>query len=170
MALTTHSEADLYSFLQWLQSAEAEAEQRPPRGAQRTFQFRFTLATTEIDNADDRSRLLYFPAGVWVLDCAVYAEDELDGGTDTLVWDLILETAAGVADTRKLISAATAGVDAGDGVNMDAGGAVYAGERYLVLDTTTAANTPAEGDIVLTITLGRGIATNALPAITMDAI
>ena len=169
MALTTAAQADLFSLLQWLQAAEAEAEQRPPRGAQRTFQFRFSLATTELQ-ADDRKRLLYFPAGFWILDCGVYVEDELDTGTNALVWDLITETAAGVADSRKIITGATAGRAAGEGANMNAGGAVHVGERYLVFDPTTAANAAAAGDFVLTITVGRGIAVAALPAITMDAI
>lgn len=170
MALSTDPQASTTSFLAWLQSAEGEAEQRPPRGAQRTFQFRFALATTELQ-ADDRKRLLFFPAGVWILSCGIYVEDEIDThGAPTLVWDLITETAAGAADTRKIITAAEAGRAAGEGVNMNAGGAVYVGERYLVFDPTTAAATAGAGEFVLTITLARGMATAGLPSIQMDAI
>lgn len=172
MALHTASQADKFSLLQWLQAAVAEAEQRPPRGAQRTFQLRYTLTAAMLDNADDRVRLLWLPAGIFIFGCSVWSVDQLDeDATPALVWDLITETDAGVADARKLISAATAGrVAAGDGADMDAGGAVHAGERYVVFDPTTAAATAAEGDILLTITLGRGIATDQLPAITMDAV
>lgn len=171
MALSTKAQADQNALLTWLQSAEGEADQRPPRGAQRTFQFRFTLATTEIDNADDRVRLLWFPAGIFLLNAQVWVEDDLDTNVSpALVWDLITETAAGVADTRKVISAATAGQSAGEGADMDAGGAIHVGERYLVFDPTTAAATAAAGDILLTVTVARGIATDALPSLTMDAV
>lgn len=171
MALVTKTQADQNALLAWLQSAEGEADQRPPRGAQRTFQFRFTLATTELDNADDRSRLLWFPAGIFLLNAQVWVEDDLDtGGTPALVWDLILEDSAGSADSRKVITGATAGQGAGEGANMDDGGAIYAGDRYLVFDPTTAAATAAEGDILLTVTVARGIAAAGLPSLTMDAV
>lgn len=170
MALSTASQADLYSLIAWLQSAMADQQERRPRNAEKTFQFRYSLATTEIDNADDRKRLLYFPAGFWIIDCACWVEDELDTGTNTLVWDLITETAAGVADTRKIITGAIAGRAAGEGVNMDAGGAVHVGERYLVFDPTTAANAAAAGDFVLTIKVAYGMAVAALPSSTFDAV
>lgn len=171
MALSTDTQADQFSFIKWLQAAEAEADQRPPRGAQRTFKFRFALATTELQ-ADDRKRLLWFPAGIFLLDAVVFVEDELDSnGAPALVWDLITETAAGSADSRKVIAGSTAGQSAGEADRIDdAAVGAYVGERYLVFDPTTASATAAAGEFTLLLTVARGIAVAALPAISMDDV
>lgn len=170
MALSTATLADDKATEKWFQSAVAHALQRQPKGAEIPFQFRYTISSTEIDNADDRVRLLEFPSGYWITRASVWVEDELDTGVDALVWDLITEDSAGTADSRKLISGATAGQGAGEGVDMDAGGAVYVGDRFLVFDTTTAAATAASGDIVVTLWISYGMATTKLPSLTFDAV
>ena len=172
MALATKDQAETSALLKWVQSYVGESEQRPPRGAIIPFQTPYSFAAAEVDNSDDRVRLLWFPAGFTVWAGSLHFIDAVDAhATPTLVWDLITESAAGVADTRKLISGSTAGRAAGATANLHAGGVgVYVGERFLVFDPTTAAATAAAGDAVLSLQITRGVATNQLPAITLDAV
>lgn len=172
MALHTFAQADQYGLLKHVQAHQSEASSRPPRGATTPYQVGFDLTTVMIDNADDRARLIWFPSGFWVMGGSVYFPTAVDAhATPTFVWDLITETAAGVADTRKLITGATAGQAANSAAIIDPRGiGMYVGERYLVLDPTTAAATAAAGRMILTLLLARGVATNALPSITLSAV
>jgi hypothetical protein len=106
------------------------------------------------------------------MDLAVRFPTKLDAhATPTFVWDLVTKTAAGVADTLKIISASAKGAADLDGDRIDdAAVGVYVGERYLTFDPTTAAATPTAGTLILTADIARGVATNKLPSITLDAV
>lgn len=172
MALATFAQADQFSLLKHIQAYESESASRPPRGAFVPYQVPYALTEEHLDNADDHARLLWFPAGIWVFGASCYFPAEVDEhATPALVWDLITENAAGTDDARKLITAATAGQAAATGAGLDAGAlGAYVGERYLVFDVTVAAADPLAGTMILSLLLARGVATNALPSVTLDAV
>lgn len=128
-----------------------------PYGSRFLLSRRYTLDAAHVDNADDVLELLWMPHGFWIIGGSIWFEDEVDTGTDTLVWDAVLRDDNGVADARKLIEGATAGVNAGEGAVFGAGGVgVYAGERWIALDVTTAANAAAGGGLLLSVDLQFG--------------
>jgi len=105
----------------------------------------YTLATTSLDEADDKVILDKLPARCRILDAFVILED-LDGATG-LVWDLSTATALDGTVGTVLISDSTVGRSAGsDSIDEAARGTAADGD-YLMFHTNTAATTPASGDI-----------------------
>jgi hypothetical protein len=172
MAVSTKDQANL-GFLNIFGSAIWESINRPPRGGIFPWRHKYSLATTEIDNADDSIRLLQVPDGMCLIDGTVHFEDDADTNVSpALVWDLITEDLDGNDDTLKLITAATAGQSAGEAVAFDtaARGVIYSAARYITMDVTTAAGTAAAADFWLTLLLSYGVGTFNVPALKFEAV
>ena len=106
---------------------------------------KYTLATTSLDDTDDKVILDKFPARCRIMDGFVILGD-LDGATG-LVWDLSTATALDGTVGTVLISNSTVGRSAGsDSVDEAARGTAADGD-YLMFHTNTAATTPASSTI-----------------------
>lgn len=106
---------------------------------------KYTLATTSLDDTDDKVILDKFPARAKVMDGFVILGD-LDGAT-SLVWDL--STATDLIGTvgTVLISNSTVGRSAGSDTIDEAARGTDASADYLMFHTNTASGTPASSTI-----------------------
>lgn len=106
---------------------------------------RYTLATTSLDETDDKVILDKFPARGRVMDGFVIVDD-LDSAT-SLIWDLSTATALDGTVGTVLISNSTAGQAAGsDELDAGARGTAIDGD-YLMWHTNTASGTPVSGEV-----------------------
>lgn len=114
------------------------------------FHFTVTVPTEALDSSDEQVLLYQFatnPFGneSWLENC-ILTVDDLDGGV-TLVFDVGIGDEDGVVDTV-LVSGSTAGQAGGTVVVIDyADFPVDVSGKFLILDVTTAAATPAAGDV-----------------------
>jgi hypothetical protein len=104
---------------------------------------KYTIATTSLDDTDDKVIVEKFPARCRIMDAFVVVAD-LDGATG-LVWDLSTSTDLIGTVGTVLISNSTVGRSAGsDSIDEAARGTAADGD-YLMFHTNTAATTPAAG-------------------------
>lgn len=118
-----------------------------------------TILTTMIDSSDEQIILHKFSNGLRLDTLHVESIDAIDAHvTETLVYDLGVGDADGVVDDV-LISAAVVGQDAGEVDDLDPPPTVQrfldVGGRFLIMDVTTLAATPTEGDLRFAITAAR---------------
>lgn len=106
---------------------------------------RYTLATTNLDDTDDKVILDKLPARARIMDGFVIVDD-LDSSTG-LVWDLSTATAVDGTVGTVLISNSTVGQAAGsDELDAAARGTAADGD-FLMWHTNTAATTPVSGEV-----------------------
>lgn len=109
-----------------------------------------TVPAEALDSADEQVLLYPFPEAlsggeVW-LEQLLLNVDALDGGV-ALVYDVGIGDADGVVDDV-LVSGSTTGQAGGVDIVVDfADVPVEVSGRFLILDVTAAAGTPAEGDV-----------------------
>jgi hypothetical protein len=110
-----------------------------------------TITTAMIDSGDEQVHAYLFPPNAYLYDVSVKPTDVDTHTTPTLVFDLGLADADGVLDTT-LISGSTAG-QAGVRDDLDATVKRFTacGGKYLTIDVTTTAATPAAGTIEIAI-------------------
>lgn len=112
------------------------------------------VLTTDIDNADDAVVLYFFgEEEAWLSRLGVEVAD-LDGGAG-LVYNVGIGDSDGVVDTV-LISGSTSGQAGGsDAATLDV--PVDVTGKFLIFDTTTAAITPAAGDLTFYVEFSAGL-------------
>jgi hypothetical protein len=106
---------------------------------------KYTLATTSLDDTDDKVILDKFPARCKIMDAFVILGD-LDGATG-LVWDLSTATALDGTVGTVLIADSTVGRSAGSDSIDEAKRGTSADGDFLMFHTNTAATTPASSTI-----------------------
>lgn len=106
---------------------------------------RYTLATTNLDDTDDKVILDKFPARGRLMGGFVIVDD-LDSAT-SLIWDLSTASALDGTVGTVLISNSTTGQAAGsDEIDVTARGTDVGG-KYLMWHTNTASGTPVSGEV-----------------------
>ena len=112
----------------------------------------FPLATTNLDDSDDKVIFYKFPSNtiMWTLLAAVTDVDSATG----LVWDLSTATATDGTVGSVLINDSTVGRSAGsDGLEAVNLGGLDVSGTYLMWHTSTAATTPVAGTATITMLL-----------------
>ena len=106
-----------------------------------------SIATTQIDDVGDVTRLLQFPDNSLLVDIQITATDMDTNGAPALVADVTSETTAAVHTV--LISGSTIGQAAGsDDLDRGSGHLLRSvGGTYLSYKVTTASATPAAGTL-----------------------
>lgn len=108
-----------------------------------------SLATTNIDNADDGVVFYQFPSAAYLWDLSVYATDMDTNATPTLVFDVGIGDSDGAVDTV-LINDTTIGQGAGrDDLDATVQKWVNCSSKYLMIDIVTAAATAAAGTLTV---------------------
>ena len=122
-----------------------------------------TVPTTALDSGDEQVLLHQFPSNIygnesWLVHCVVNFDDLDTNATETLVIDIGIGDVDGVIDTALLVGSVAA-QDALVDVVLDpsADMPVDVAGRYLIMDVTTTAATPAAGDVTVFGLVAHGV-------------